>query len=226
MTETILSVESLLSSVFFSVSAGGGKIASFSYDKNDFLESGSTVGLCSFSLCCCELEKIVSAHYCVVSFEKGEPCFEMVLPLPLACCLQESRFAYERFSGDDFSLAMSLRNNLRNLGAVFEIGYESDAKIEFSFFAGKEILYSCLKSIGTEAENAFWSEKYISVSESRGMYRVKVSFYKKKLDNDFHPLLLISKFSYLFCSEIARPKIGKKFFLHHPKKLTRSFYEG
>jgi len=219
MTETIFSVESLLSSVFISVSSNGGKISSFSYSKNDFLKNGRAGGLCSFSLCCCDFEKIVASHYCVVSFEKGEPRFEMVLPLPISPCAQETCFASDKFSEADFSIGVSLRKNLRSLGAVFETEYDSDSRIEFSFFAGREILYSCLKTIGSEAEKACWTEKYIAVSENNGMCRVNISFYKSRVNDDFHPLLLISKFSYLFGSEIARPKIGKKFLLPNVNEL-------
>ena len=226
MAENILSVESLLSSVFISVSSNGGKISSFSYHRNACFGKGSAGGLCSFSLCCCDLEKVVALHYCVLSFEKGEPRFEMLLPLPISPCVQERHFACEPFSEADFSLAMTLRKKLRNLGAVFEIEYDSDAVIEFNFFAGHEILYSCLKSIGSEAENALWSEKSIEVSESNGLYRVRLSFSKNSVKDDFHPLLLISRFSYLFGTEIARPKIGKKFLLPGVKDLRRIFYEG
>lgn len=201
-------VENMLSSVFMSVSAHGGKISSFSYRKND-LPSKNHGGVCSFSVYGCNCEDVANARYCVVSFKDNEPRFEMVLPFTetdLAAGKMEFPEQKKSFE-DEIVFVAGIRKKLREFGAVFDKEHNGDDSVEFSFFARREILYSCLKTAGVDAEKAGWTDKLVSVSESGGMCRVQLSFLKNGLRETFSPVLLAAQYAYLFGSEL---KLAKK----------------
>lgn len=199
--------EELISSVFASVSSHGGKVATFSYNRNDSLANGKAGGLCTFSIKGCNCEEVANAQYCVVSFKDNEPQFEMVLPF--SCDLPAKKLAAvgEKAAEEEIASVVAIRKQLRDLGAVFEGERNGDESVEFSFFARREILYSCLKIAATEAENACWAEKFISLSEKGGMCKVKLVFFKKMEPDSFSPLQLAAQYAYLFGSEI---KLAKK----------------
>ena len=200
------SVENLLSSVFLSVSSHGGKISSFSYRKNDLISKAHGGGVCSFSVYGCNCEDVANAQYCVVSFKDNEPRFEMVLPFTESDSLMELPLRKNSFE-EEISFVVGIRKGLRDLGAVFDKEHNGDDCVEFSFFARREILYSCLKTAGLVAENAGWAEKLVSVSENGGMCKVQLSFLKNTLRDSFSPVLLAAQYAYLFGSE---PKLAKK----------------
>lgn len=193
--------EVLLSSVFSSLSSHGGKISSFTYNRADSIP-GRRGGLCTFSVYGCNCEDVANARYCVVSFKDNEPHFDMVLPFksePIVDIpLKENRKTAE----EETASVVAIRKGLRNLGAVFESEHNGDDEAEFSFFAARSILYSCLKLAGLEAENASWTEKSLSVSEKGGMCKVKLSFLKNKESPAFRPLLFAAQYAYLFGSEL------------------------
>ena len=208
--------ESLVFSVFASVSSHGGKISMFSYNRNDSLVNGKSGGLCTFSIYGCNCEDVANAQYCVVSFKDNEPHFEMVLPfhceLPAEKILSDEKIT----AGQEISAVVAIRTQLRDLGAVFEQERNGDEAVEFSFFARREILYSCLKIASVEAENALWAEKFISVSEKGGMCKVKLAFLKNRERDSFSPLQVTAQYAYLFGSEIKLAKKPKNLFQISP----------
>ena len=193
--------EKVLSSVFYSVSSHGGKISSFSYNKTDSISAGKS-GVCTFSIYGCNCEDVANARCCVVSFKDNEPHFEMVLPFKNVDFVSSVNDEQKISEDEEIAAVVSIRKKLREIGAVFESEHNGNDEAEFSFFAERKILYSCLKIVGLEAENAAWSEKIISISEKGGMCKVKLCFSKNKIRYDFSPLLLVSQYAYLFGSEL------------------------
>lgn len=206
---TLESPEILLPKVFASISAHGGKISAFSYSRKDSSDGRKSSGLSTFSIHGCNCEEVTNAQYCVVSFKNNEPHFEMILPfqkdlLPKTCLSpDEEKSASRTLSHEnDAKTIASIRSQLRELGAVIESERNGEDCVDFAFFSDFSILYSCLKICGLEAESSLWSVKSLSLTESGNRGSVRISFDKGGEKEDFSPLLLASRYAYLFGPEL------------------------
>ena len=206
---TLESPESLLPKVFASISSHGGKISAFSYSRKDSVDGKKSSGLSTFSIHGCNCEEVTNAQYCVVSFKNNEPHFEVILPFQNALPGKSSLASDEPDSDskiasheNDAKTIASIRSQLRELGAVIESERNGEDCVDFSFFSDFSILYSCLKICGLEAEGALWTVKSLSMTENGNRGSVRISFDKHGKKEDFSPLLLASRYAYLFGPEL------------------------
>lgn len=208
---------SLAGEVFSSVCKNGGRILSFSFERD----------ICSFLLTGCSAESVAQSKFCVVSCSNSKTQFMLFAPSLQRSLKDEENSFYESYlqnAGEDLR---RIKEELSKLNAEIQSENITEKTIGLSFWVSEDVLYSALKVCGTEIVKLGWKEKSFSVEKNGRDCLVKSIFTcgtGKILSSDCSPMLLAASYAWLFKAGELAPSslVSKSNLLQQIQKMQRT----
>lgn len=156
---SMLAPEQLLVSILAAVTRKGGRLTAARWQGNQ----------CSFAITGCHPEDVVSGERCTVSYQNGEPHFEVALRAQ-----EQTPVAHENAS-PAAELVPALRHALLSYGAVILSEQIADDSVTVQLFAAHNVLGRALKVCAEQAELHGWCEASFALQSGENGCDAKIT---------------------------------------------------